>query len=244
MLCLILAPAFNEKVYHTFPPRRGLAGGRRDGGAGEEALEEPGVAGDEGGIVHQQRVLEVRHLGGLGPVVRAGEEQPAVEDGELVVHDPPPPATQQVHVEPRRLQARDRGVFPPRLAGVGDDPDGDAALAGPHQRVGELAGGEVEDGDVNGAGGSVDLGTERGLDAAVRREVGLELRGRGLRGQRQRTGEEQEERRQAAGGTGQRERRGRASRPQCIAAETPARQEMDTPRGRPAVGASNAGSDR
>jgi hypothetical protein len=67
------------------------------------------------------------------------------------------------------------------LPGIGHNTDGDAAGAGPQEGVGELPGGEVEDGEVDRSGRLVDLVEERGSDPALGGEVDL---GCGVGGER------------------------------------------------------------
>jgi hypothetical protein len=116
-------------------------------------------------VSQDDHVLVVGDVSHDRPVVGTGDDDLSIKDGVFVVkpclfvarRDPP-------HVEPLGPQAADEvGIG---LAAVEQDPDGDPGAAPLGQGLDEPVGGEVEDGDVDRAGGGADLGADGGLQGA------------------------------------------------------------------------------
>ena len=100
--------------------------------AREHLLELGGVQGGEGLAVDDQEVVVVAQDAVVGEIRRAGEDEAAVDDPELVVHDPVARPTQgQRHAGlPQRHVA---SVL--HLVAVADEADGDAPLGHLDRRV-------------------------------------------------------------------------------------------------------------
>jgi hypothetical protein len=111
-------------------------------------------------------VLVVGDIAHDRPVVRAGDDDLSIKDGVFVVKPCLFVARRDAaDVDPLDAEAADEVGL--GLAAVEEDPDRDAGAAPLGERLDEPVGGEVEEGDVDGARGGADLRADGGLQGAA-----------------------------------------------------------------------------